>query len=292
MTDIKVSIIVPTYNAEDYIEKCLDSIVNQTLKEIEIIVINDGSTDSTLVKINKFANIDSRIKVITQTNQKQGAARNRGIEVAQGEYIGFVDSDDYIGNDYYEKLYDTASKYCADIATTNILKHKKKYDKYNVLYKKIEVANSTEKKYKLCEDKTHRFFYVMNRIYKTSVIKNNSILFPEGCYFEDVLFSTKAIFYANKIVSVPNTEYHYVEHSTSTVKSKDKSGKKKNDHVIAYTELQEFAQEHNIKLPEKLNYAKSYWKGPFKIYKGRFKIKVLLFGIILIYKTSGGVKLK
>ena len=283
MGDIKVSIIVPAYNVEKYIEKCLESLVNQTLEDIEIIIVDDGSTDSTLEKINNFANTDSRIKVITQTNQKQGAARNRGIEIAQGEYIGFVDSDDYIDNEYYKKLYMIATKYCADIATTRMLKHKKKHNKYNILYKKVEVANSTQSKYKLCEDKKHRFFYVMNKIFKTSCIRENNILFPEGCYFEDVMFSTKAIFYANKIVSVPNTEYNYVEHSTSTVKSKDNHDKKIKDGITARLELQKFSKEHNINLPERLNYTESYWQGPLKVYKGAYKVKKMLFGFLPIF---------
>ena len=127
----------------------------------------------------------------------------------------------------------------------------------------------------------------MNRIFKTSVIRNNSILFPEGCYYEDVIFSTKAIFYANKIVSVPNAEYHYVEHSTSTVKSKENLQKKKEDSNSAHIELQKFAMEHNIKLPERLNYTESYWNGPFiKIYKGCYKIKFMLLGFIPIFQTK------
>ena len=129
MTNIKVSVIIPAYNTENQITKCLNSVLNQTLKEIEIIVIDDGSTDNTLELINNFKLTDSRITVISQENKKQGAARNRGIEIAKGEYIGFVDSDDYIDRDYYVKLYNSAVNNNCDIATTNILKHKKKYNK-------------------------------------------------------------------------------------------------------------------------------------------------------------------
>ena len=164
-----------------------------------------------------------------------------------------------------------------------MLKHKKKYDKYNVLYKEIKEATILEDKINLCKDKTQRFFYVMNRIFKKSFIKENDILFAEGCYFEDVMFMTKAIFKANKIVSCPSTTYHYIEHSTSTVKSKDNKAKKKQDHIAAYTELQKFAKENNIKLPERLNYIESYWENCFiKIYKGLFKTKKMLFDCIKI----------
>ena len=121
----KVSIIVPAYNAENYIEKCILSLTKQTLKEIEIIVVNDGSIDNTSSILSAIANKDSRIKIINQENKKQGAARNRGLEIAQGEYIIFVDSDDEIELNYCEELYNTAQKYNADIVTTNMLKHNK-----------------------------------------------------------------------------------------------------------------------------------------------------------------------
>lgn len=121
------------------------------------------------------------------------------------------------------------------------------------------------------------------KIFKKSFIKENNILFAEGCYFEDVMFMTTAIFKANKIVSCPSTTYHYIEHSTSTVKSKDNRAKKRQDHIAAYTELQEFSKENNIKLPERLNYIESFWENfCIKTYKGIFKTKKMLFGCIKI----------
>ena len=111
----KVSVIVPAFNVEKYISKCLLSLLNQTLKDIEIVVINDGSTDKTLEIVEKFEELDKRIRIINQENQKQGAARNRGMEIATGEYIGFVDSDDWVDLDYFEKLYLAAKKYNSDI---------------------------------------------------------------------------------------------------------------------------------------------------------------------------------
>lgn len=117
----KVSVVVPFYNTEKYLEKCLDSLVNQTLKELEIILVNDGSTDSSLEIAKNYQQKDSRIKIVEQEHLKQGAARNSGMKVAAGEYIGFVDSDDWVDLDYFEKLYNTAKQYNADIAlATNV----------------------------------------------------------------------------------------------------------------------------------------------------------------------------
>lgn len=279
----KISIIVPAYNSEKFIDNCIQSLVEQTVEDIEIIIIDDGSFDNTPNLLKRWQNKDKRIKIITQTNQKQGSARNRGIEIAQGEYIGFIDSDDWVETDYFECLYLTAKHYNCDIVTTNILKHNKKYTKYNIFKNKYNVAETIFDKVKLCEDKSHRFFYVLNKLYKTSFIKTNNILFNEGCYFEDVMFSAKAIYYANKIVYCPETEYHYIENPQSTINSKDNQEIKKEDHIKAYLELHHFAKDNSIKLPERLNYTEVSWKGMIKIYQGTFKRKVSFMGILPIW---------
>ena len=101
----KVSVIIPVYNVEKYLRKCLESVVNQTLKDIEIICVNDGSTDSSALILDEYARNDNRIKVYTQENQGQGAARNMALELAQGDYIAFVDSDDWLEVSALEELY-------------------------------------------------------------------------------------------------------------------------------------------------------------------------------------------
>ena len=103
MSSVKISIVIPAFNSENYIAKCIDSIVNQTLKDIEIIIVNDASEDNTQKIIEHYASKDNRIKIINlETNSGQGFARNKGIELAQGQYIGFVDADDYVDVDYFE----------------------------------------------------------------------------------------------------------------------------------------------------------------------------------------------
>jgi glycosyltransferase involved in cell wall biosynthesis len=112
---IKVSVIIPVYNVEDYLEKCLDSVINQTLGDIEIICVNDGSTDNSPKILDRYAKLNSNIKVINKKNGGAGSARNFGLIHANGKYVGFVDSDDWISKDMYEKLYKNACEYDSDM---------------------------------------------------------------------------------------------------------------------------------------------------------------------------------
>jgi glycosyltransferase involved in cell wall biosynthesis len=284
---VKISVIIPIYNSEKYIEKCINSIVNQTLKDIEIICVNDGSTDNTENILNDFAQKDSRIKILNQENQGQGAARNYGLSIATGEYVGYVDADDYIELNYFETLYNTAKKYNSEIAVASILKHKKFYDKYNVFYKNEKVASSIAEKIKLCGDVKKNFFYAWNKIYKRELLIKNEINFPQGQIYEDVMFAIKALYYSKSLVSSVGTKYHYVEHKTSTIKRKDSSGKKQQDLIKAYSQLQIFCKKLNISLPERLNYHTIFYRNPFvKTYKGEYKEKNVLLGLFVLNKKE------
>lgn len=216
----KVSIIVPAYNTEKYIYKCLLSLISQTLKEIEIIIINDGSTDSTPFIIKKFSDVDGRIKVITQSNQKQGAARNRGTEIATGEYIGFVDSDDWVDLDYYEKLYNSAKKYDSDIALATNVRIGNGKTKKRLNIKKEQFVTSLQDKIDISNQVKNPC--PTNKIYRRDMIFANKITWPEGVYCEDKLFTIKAIYYANGLVTVPDIYYYYFRNPNSTVNTKAK----------------------------------------------------------------------
>ena len=283
----KLSIIVPVYNVEKYLPKCLESLIKQTLKDIEIICVNDGSMDNSLAILKEFASKDSRIRIIDNQHQGVAKTRNTGIEQSTGEYIGFVDSDDYIDIDFFEKLYNSATKSNSDIAIASILKHKNFFNIYNAKYTKEETAITIQDKIKLCEDKKHFFFYAWNKIYHSRFIKENNIKFSEGQIYEDVMFAIKALYYSNKIISVYGTKYHYIEHENSLTKYKDKTGEKEHDLIKAYSELQEFCNSKNIEIPERLNY---YTKENFgfilNLYKGKYQSKIQLFNIFTIATIS------
>lgn len=272
---------------EKYLPKCLESLIKQTLKDIEIICVNDGSMDNSLAILKEFASRDSRIRIIDNQHQGVAKTRNTGIEQSTGEYIGFVDSDDYIDIDFFEKLYNSATKSNSDIAIASILKHKNFFNIYNAKYTKEETAIAIQDKIKLCEDKKHFFFYAWNKIYHSGVIKENNIKFSEGQIYEDVMFAIKALYYSNKIISVYGTKYHYIEHENSLTKYKDKTGEKEHDLIKAYSELQEFCNSKNIEIPERLNY---YTKENFgfilNLYKGKYQSKIQLFNIFTIATIS------
>ena len=244
---IKVSVIIPVFNTEKYISKCLSSLVNQTLDDIEIICVNDGSTDNSLEIIEKIANNDARIQIINQEHKKQGAARNSGLRIAEGEYIGFVDSDDWVDLNYYEMLYNTAKKYDADIAlATNVRigngKTKKRLEiteekTAETLQEKIDIGNQVKNP---CPT---------NKIYRHSMLKDNNIIWPEGVFCEDKLFTIQAIYYANKIVTVPDVNYYYFRNPNSTVHTK--SEKHTLDKNNAKKAVLNFLREQNAQIRDK-----------------------------------------
>lgn len=286
---IKVSIIVPVFNTEKYIDKCLNSLINQTLKEIEIIIVDDGSTDRSPKIIEKFKNSDSRITVINQQNAKQGAARNTGITHAKGEYIGFVDSDDWVDLNYFEKLYNSAKQNNSDLAlATNVRIGNGKTKKRLTLKEDIFVQNLQEK-VDICN--LYKDACPTNKIYRLNFIKEKNILFPEGVYCEDKIFTTKAVFYANGIATAPNVYYYYYRNPDSTVNSN--KNKKINDIYKnqARKEVLYFLKSKNCNLRDK-----DFWaiKKEYRIFnfilwriKESFRSeKHLLFGLIPIFEKS------
>lgn len=279
----KVSIIVPVYNVEKYLRKCIDSLINQTLNDIEIICINDGSTDKSLKILKEYKNKDSRIILFNQENSGQSVARNRGIEIAKGEYLGFVDPDDWIDLDYYEKLYNAASTNDTDIAVGGIIRvtgiKKKKF----LNFEKETLTDNTKLKFELCD--VPEKSYIWNKIYKTQKLKEINLKFEEGRIFEDCIFTPQALFFLGKMVTVPNTYYYYLRRNNSTVKQR--SQKANADSIYAHKKASEFIKEHNIDISSfepKTYRFKIFGVTIFKIRQKGKKKQYALFNIIKIGK--------
>lgn len=206
----EVSIIVPVYNVEKYITKCIDSIKCQTLLNIEIILVDDGSTDLSGAICDKYAESDSRIKVIHKINEGVSVARNTGLSVALGEYIGFVDSDDFIDKKMFEMLLSSIKSYSADISICNIgyINNEELIKHENENYNPVNI--SKEEVLKKVFDVTG-FVTVccVNKLYKKESIVG--ISFPTGKRIaEDLQFLYSSLVKANNIVYVPFTGYYYV----------------------------------------------------------------------------------
>lgn len=216
MASPKVSVIIPVYNTAEYLERCLKSVCGQTLRDIEIICIDDGSTDDSLTILRKWRDSDCRIRLI-EIEENRGAAvsRNAGIAVAQGDFLGFVDSDDFIDLDYYERLVKEAEISYADIVRAACVYVDPVKIKDNDRYKIIEV-DSRHIKYESERNKLfkkNKLFFCdgfTTCIIKKNIVIGHNIIFPEGTNnFEDVVFLIKSVFFANYIATVENTYYFY-----------------------------------------------------------------------------------
>lgn len=279
----KVSIIVPVYNVEKYLRKCLDSLINQTLKDIEIICVNDGSKDNSPKILEEYAKKDNRIIVINQENAGLSVARNSGIDIAKGEYIGFVDSDDWVDLDFFEKLYYSATSNDADIAVSGIIRvtgiKKKKF----LNFEKETITDNANLKFELCD--VPEKSYVWNKIYKTEKLKEIGLEFEKGIFYEDCIFTPQALFYLGKIVTVPNIYYYYLRRGNSTVKQR--SEKANADNVYAHKKANDFIKEHNIDISShepKTYRFKIFGVTIFKIRQKGKKKQYALFNIIKIGK--------
>jgi glycosyltransferase involved in cell wall biosynthesis len=196
----KVSVVIPVYNTAPYLRRCLDSVCNQTLWDIEIICIDDASTDNSLEILREYEHKDFRVKLIDfPDNKGTGTARNAGIDTARGEYIGFVDSDDEVEIDFYGKLYQKA-----DITDADIIKGELRCIDYNGTERKI-LRND-----KVREDKLFFWDCFSSALYKSRFIHEKKIRFPAGIILgQDIVFLTKAVLRAGKVETVNNVFYVY-----------------------------------------------------------------------------------
>lgn len=217
----KVSVIIPVYKVENTLKRCVDSVMNQTLTDLEIILVDDGSPDGCPEMCDKLAELDSRIKVVHKENGGLGFARNSGIEVATGDYVAFVDSDDYIESNMYESLYECAKDNSADAVFSGM----------NFVNNGNVVSCSFEKETRICTGKNEVKHFLMDVIasdisesedskygaystrglYSNSIIKDNNIRFlSEREYVsEDSVFNICFLTKANKAIMIPPAFYYY-----------------------------------------------------------------------------------
>ena len=218
-----VSVIVPVYNVEKYLRKCIDSILAQTYKEFELILINDGSKDDSGKICDEYKKIDNRIIVIHQENGGLSNARNSGIRISQGDYIYFVDSDDYLESDALEKHVIYCEKYDLDISIADVNITTESGSKTKCSDFSIPEVIMTGEEYLAQRIKKQSYFIMVYMgMYKSSLIKNNNCYFMDGIVHEDEEWSPRILLSAEKVMLIPGRYYDYVQHPHSITKSQQK----------------------------------------------------------------------
>ena len=205
MTDL-VSIIVPVYNVEAYIERCIRSIVKQTYKNIEVILVNDGSTDNSGNLCNKWSNIDSRIKLVNKMNGGLSDARNWGLEKATGSFVLFIDSDDWIHEDMLMNLMKAIIRHGADIACCGLIEARDNLTN-NLPWFHDEMLLTRNEALDYLIDNTLLTSHVVTKLYRRSILKYN--IFPKGIIYEDLYIMHKIFNKCKKIAIVPECLYYY-----------------------------------------------------------------------------------
>ena len=237
----KISIIVPIYNVEKYLEKCIKSILSQTYKNLEIILVDDGSPDKCGMICDKYKEIDDRIIVIHQENKGLSGARNTGLKNANGKYVCFIDSDDYINEHMIETLYENLIKTGSDISICDFFQVK---ENENIKIKKIEnavkIMNKQECLKKLLYHKYKLDIVTWNKLYKQELF--NNIEFPEGKIYEDFATIPFLIDNSNKICCTKQKLYFYVQRNGS-INNKSKYNFKIKDLIENLKIMEEFIED-------------------------------------------------
>lgn len=230
----KLSVVLALYNCEKYIEKCLTSLLNQTYKNIEIIVVNDGSTDSSFDIVSKYQKIDKRVKLYSNKNMGVSYSRNFGISKCTGKYLTFVDSDDFLDEDMYEKMVNNLILTNSDIS---IVSYYEEFENSNTIFKsskenELKIYNQNEFISQILSKNGFKGF-VWNKLYKRDKIKT---LFDENISIcEDLLFNIENAFNINKVVYSTEKKYHYIQRNNSAMHSK--LNMKEATMIVAYDKI-------------------------------------------------------
>ena len=209
-----ISVIVPIYNAEKYLAKCIESLIHQTYRALQIILIDDGSTDNSLTIAQDYAAQDARIAIYSQPNKGQAAARNNGLQYARGEWISFVDADDYLDADFYQTL----------------LAHCNQQDIVHFGFRRVTTDSTLV--YTRYPKYHYRYTTPWTRLIRRQWLMDKQITFPEGMFYEDVVFTMDIWLQKPRQVIVPYVGYNYVLNPTSTTSTEHKEDQQRLFHIL------------------------------------------------------------
>ena len=238
-----VSVIIPVYNGEKYIKNCLENVLSQTYKNLEIIVVDDGSIDRSAEIAAEYP-----VKIVAhERNSGLSAARNTGIDNAQGDYIHFMDVDDLLNTNFYKNMVEAIENTDADIACSSVIHEQARYK--TQLFRKQRVYTST--KDKLTATYVGKWGYVWRYMYRLDFLRKHNMRFEVGRFIEDLSFSLPSLYLAKKIVTVPGAEYLYVfaENSILNKPDPEHQARLKVDAKHAQDHILNFARKHGFKIP-------------------------------------------
>lgn len=265
----KISVIIPIYNTSSYLRQCLDSVLAQDFDDYEVICVNDGSTDNSLEILREYQKKSSKIKIIDQVNSGVATTRNTGVSNASGDFLAFLDSDDFIKENYLSKLYNTALKTDSDVVICNFYRY---YEQFNlakpVFYKfrkgqfdKYEILKGL-----IPDNLIHS--YLWNKLWKREIFEGCEV-FP-NMKFEDLAIMSQLIYKADKITVIPDTLYYYRIRKTSIVRNI--SLQTQNDYIKAYALIRLFLEESG----EYNNFKRQYFYLSLKTYIVMLSVNVML----------------
>lgn len=266
----KISVIIPVYNTSIYLRQCLDSVLNQDFEDYEVICVNDGSTDNSLDILREYEEKSSKIKVINQINSGVAKTRNTGLKNASGDFLAFLDSDDFIKENYLSKLYNTAINTGSDIVICNFYRY---YEQINlakpVFYK---FRRGQFDKYKILkglipDNLIHS--YLWNKLWKREIFENHNA-FP-NMKFEDLAIMPELIYKADKITVINDALYYYRIRKTSIVRSI--SLQTQNDYMKAYGLIRLFLEENK----EYNTFKRQYSYLSLKVYLVMMAVNMMIF---------------
>lgn len=249
----KVSIVLPVYNVADYLKECIQSILNQTFKEYELILVDDGSTDGSEIMCDQYKKKDERIVVVHQKNGGLSAARNTGMNYAKAEYITFIDSDDFVGPQYIELLYESVIKNDADISICDYKEVSQNAtigsidycEKDNIKELSLDKEETIKQVYKT--DYHGIEFVSWAKIYKLDLFKSNDIYFPEGRLHEDA-FTTYKLFYISKKITYIDIPLYFYRIRSGSIMTSEFSEKRLDMICATREEYQFFKKNDNYEL--------------------------------------------
>lgn len=280
VSSVKVTVIVPVYNVEKYVARCLDCLAGQDFDDCyEILIINDGAKDSSPDIAREYCKKYPFMRMIGKENGGLSSARNMGIRHARGEFIAFVDSDDYVTKDYISKLYSAAVNNNADIVCCNYFNtDEKDRSAPYLLNHPFDVMDGKTAMKAIIIDVTVRT-YTWNKLYRKSLFTDNGIYFPEGMTFEDVACIPRLFYYARKVACISDVLYYYVHRKGSI--TGNISVKSIADYLRAFAILRQFIEEKQV-----------FGKYKLQCLVLSKKISVTVFGMLVRCKLSKREKVK